>query len=213
MLDINLLRKEYASKSLNINDLNPNPFEQFLAWFQQALDAQVLEPNAMILATASMQARPSSRTVLLKKMDQKRLIFFTNYDSRKAQELKENPFASVTFFWKELERQVNIEGLVEKLSEEESSNYFMTRPRGSQLGAWASPQSQIISSREILEQEYQRLELSFEGKSIPLPSYWGGYALFPKRFEFWQGRPNRLHDRFQYTLQNDQMWQIDRLAP
>jgi pyridoxamine 5'-phosphate oxidase len=212
MLNVYQLRKEYSHKPLEINDLSSNPFIQFHHWFQQAIEAQVLEPNAMILATASLQARPSCRTVLLKKMDEKRFVFFTNYESRKGRELQANPFASCTFFWKELERQVILEGVIERLSGEESESYFSQRPRESQLGAWASHQGQTLSSRQELETVYKEVKIRFEGKTIPLPPYWGGFALFPDRFEFWQGRPSRLHDRFQYLLRNH-TWKIDRLAP
>ncbi len=212
MLDISNLRKEYRLKSLDINHLYPNPFLQFNAWFLEAQQAQILESNAMILATASSQGRPSCRTVLLKGVDAGGFLFFTNYDSRKGIDLASNPFACVTFYWAELERQIIIDGQVEKLSREESQAYFHQRPRSSQLGAWASHQDQIISSREQLEESYQHYEKIYTGQAIPLPSYWGGYRLLPDRFEFWQGRPNRLHDRFRYLLKN-QTWQIDRLAP
>lgn len=212
MLNISTLRKEYRLKSLDISNLNADPFLQFNHWFQEAQNAQVLEANAMTLATASSQGRPSCRTVLLKGIDSKGLLFFTNYDSRKGIELASNPFACVTFYWSELERQVIIDGRVEKISREESQAYFNLRPRGSQLSAWASHQDQVISSREDLEESYHRYENMYAGEAIPLPPYWGGYRLLPDRFEFWQGRVNRLHDRFRYLLKND-VWHIDRLAP
>lgn len=212
MLDINELRKDYQLKSLEIKDLNPDPFLQFEIWFQHAQQAQVGEPNAMILATASAEKRPSCRTVLLKGIDAKGFLFFTNYNSRKGEDLASNPFACTTFFWHELERQVVIKGHVEKLTQEESHTYFASRPRGSQLGAWASPQDQVIASREVLEQAFSEYEKKFKGQDIPSPPYWGGYRLLPERFEFWQGRANRLHDRFRYQLQ-DGVWVIERLAP
>lgn len=212
MLNIKDLRREYHAKEVDLKDLNQDPFIQFEIWFQDAFEGQILEPNAMILATASLQAKPSSRTVLLKGMDQRGFIFFTNYESRKAHELAENPYASVTFPWLKIERQVIIEGSVEKLSLEESTTYFATRPRTSQLGTWASHQDQVIPSRDILEQEFVRLEKEFKDKKIPLPPYWGGYRILPTMFEFHQGRANRLHDRFQYTLK-DHYWQIARLSP
>ncbi len=212
MLDVKNLRREYLLRSLNIDNLYLDPFMQFKLWFQEVQNAQVLEPNAMTLATASIQAKPSSRVVLLKGFDTQGFVFFTSYESRKAHELKDNPLASMTFLWKELERQVTIEGTVIKVSKEESQTYFHSRPRFSQLAAYASHQGHIISSRQILEEEFNRWEREYAGKEIPLPPYWGGYRLIPDRFEFWQGRLNRLHDRFQY-LRKDHQWQIDRLSP
>jgi pyridoxamine 5'-phosphate oxidase len=212
MLDINHIRKEYRLKSLDINNLNPDPFLQFNAWFDEAQLAEVMEANAMALATASAQGRPSCRIVLLKGSDSKGFLFFTNYNSRKGIDLASNPFACVTFYWRELERQVIIDGSIEKLTREEGELYFASRPRGSQLGAWASHQDESVASREELERAYGHFEKMYERKSIPMPPYWGGYRLLPERFEFWQGRPNRLHDRFRYLLRNGS-WQIDRLAP
>lgn len=212
MLDIQQLRVEYRSKSLDFLNLHTSPFVQFQTWFEEARKSQILEPNAMILATASLQARPSSRTVLLKNLDEKGLLFFTSYESRKARELEQNPFASVTFLWKELERQVIIEGKVEKSTLEQSHSYFSQRPRGSQMAVWASHQGQVIPSRTALEEEYQHVIQKYEGQSIPTPPYWGGFYLVPNRFEFWQGRENRLHDRFQYILDTE-TWHIDRLSP
>ncbi|WP_068467432.1 pyridoxamine 5'-phosphate oxidase [Candidatus Protochlamydia phocaeensis] len=211
MLDIHKLRQDYQLRSLDLPDLDPDPIKQFEQWFQEALHAHVLEPNAMTLATASLQAAPSCRTMLLKAIDTG-FIFFTNYESRKGRELDENPQASLGFLWKELERQVIIEGCAEKLSRQESERYFLSRPRGSQLGAWASHQSQVIPSRSALEEAFEHVNKEYEGKIIPLPPYWGGYRLLPKRFEFWQGRHNRLHDRLSYKLIN-QIWTIERLAP
>jgi pyridoxamine 5'-phosphate oxidase len=212
MLNINDLRKEYRLKSLDLSNLNPDPFLQFYAWFEEAQEAQVSELNAMVLATASAEGRPSCRTVLLKQMDNRGMTFFTNYDSRKGKELASNPFACVTFYWSELERQVIVEGKTEKIALDESEAYFALRPRGSQLGAWASHQDQILHSRDELEENYRHFEKLYEGKSIPKPPYWGGYRLLPESFEFWQGRASRLHDRFRYHLMEN-VWQIDRLAP
>lgn len=211
MLNISQLRKNYKNQALDLNELNPNPFVQFEHWFQEALNNNVLEPNAMILATASKEGRPSSRTILLKKMDEKGFVFFTNYKSRKGNELAENPFASATFFWKEVEQQITIEGNVKKISVHESHAYFANRPRGSQLGTWASQQGERITSREELEKQYALYEEKFKNKEIPCPPDWGGYQLIPQRFEFWQGRPNRLHDRFEYVL--NEKWLIYRLSP
>lgn len=212
MLNINNLRIEYRLKSLNLRDLNPNPFLQFCVWFKEAQRVQVLELNAMVLATASVEGRPSCRTLLLKQIDAKGFLFFTNYDSQKGRDLAHHPFACATFYWAELERQVILDGKIEKLTHQESEIYFASRPRGSQLGTWASHQDQILNSREELEDAYKYFEKLYENKAIPMPPYWGGYRLMPERFEFWQGRANRLHDRFRYLLINHE-WQIDRLAP
>jgi pyridoxamine 5'-phosphate oxidase len=212
MLNINHLRREYRLKPLDLNHLNADPFSQFSTWFVEAEQAQVLELNAMALATVSLEGRPSCRTVLLKQMDARGFSFFTNYESRKGQELSNNPFACITFYWAVLERQIIIEGRVEKLTQKESETYFASRPRSSQLGAWASQQSQVVRSREELEEAYHHFEEVYDGKEIPLPPYWGGYRLLPTSFEFWQGRPNRMHDRFRYRLQ-DNIWIIERLAP
>jgi pyridoxamine 5'-phosphate oxidase len=212
MLPLQILRKEYKLKKLDRKSLDPDPFTQFSVWFEEACMAQVAEPNAMTLATASLQGRPSCRIVLLKRFDQNGFLFFTNYESRKGKELKENPYAGICFFWKELERQVIIEGSIEKISRMESELYFNSRPRGSQLSAWISRQSQVVSSRGSLEKEYQHLEKEYEGKVIPLPPFWGGYRLIPDRFEFWQGRENRLHDRFQYEHIGSN-WIISQLSP
>lgn len=212
MFNINTLRKEYRLKSLDLNHLNPDPFLQFMAWFQEVLQAKVEEPNAMTLATASATGRPSCRTVLLKAVDGRGFLFFTNYHSRKGQELESNPFACVTFYWKELERQVIIEGGVERLTREESEQYFMSRPRGSQISAWASQQDSLLRAREELEEAFRYYEKLYEGKSIPTPPYWGGFRLIPEQFEFWQGREDRMHDRLRYRFEQGK-WKIERLAP
>ena len=213
MLNINKLRKDYQLESLHKSKLNPDPFLQFKTWFKEAIEAAVLEPNAMCLATANLKGEPSCRMVLLKGIDERGFCFYTNYESKKGQDLAENPKACATFFWKELERQVIIAGSVEKLDQEQSRQYFASRPRGSQLAVWASPQSRTIPSRVELEQEYQRLEKKFEGLEVTMPNYWGGYRIMPQAFEFWQGRPNRLHDRLRYFREGGGHWLIERLAP
>lgn len=212
MLNLKELRKEYRLKSLDIKEIHQDPFIQFQHWFQEAQTAQIPEVNAMALATSSFQGRPSCRMVLLKKMHKQGFIFFTNLQSRKARDLATNPYACATFYWHELERQIILDGYIEPLSQEEAEAYFASRPRGSQLGSWASHQDQTLTSREELEKAYRHFEEKFAGGPIPIPLYWGGYRLMPDRFEFWQGRANRLHDRFRYLLIEGK-WQIDRLAP
>lgn len=207
------LRRNYALESLLESDVAPNPFVQFDKWFNEALQAQVPEPNAMTLATATAEGRPSARTVLLKGFDEAGFVFFTNYESRKGRELSANPQAALLFVWLELERQILIEGLVEKIPAAESEAYFISRPRGSQLGAWASPQSRVIASREVLEQNLLDLEQQYRDAAVlPTPEHWGGYRVSPNTFEFWQGRESRLHDRIRYT-KSGLDWQIERLAP
>lgn len=206
------LRREYIKDILKKEDLHQNPLEQFSVWFKEAQKAEVLEPNAMSLSTVSASGKPSSRVVLLKGISENRLKFFTNYRSQKAKDLEQNPWVSINFFWPELERQVRIEGKVEKTTAEESDAYFNSRPEGSKLGAWASPQSDIIATREMMEDSHRALELEFKGKEIPRPPHWGGYNVMPERVEFWQGRASRLHDRFVYLIENGS-WKIERLAP
>jgi pyridoxamine 5'-phosphate oxidase len=206
------LRKDYVSSGLSEASLDPNPFQQFSRWFQQALDAALPEPNAMTLATATREGKASARIVLLKSFDEQGFVFYTNYESQKGKELAENPYAALVFHWIELERQVCAAGRVSRVSREESESYFHSRPVGSQLGAWASRQSQVISGREILEDRLKQLEKDYRDKLIPLPSDWGGFRLAPEMIEFWQGRPNRLHDRLRYRLL-DRRWVIERLAP
>jgi pyridoxamine 5'-phosphate oxidase len=206
------LRKDYVSSGLSEASLDPNPFQQFSRWFQQALDAALPEPNAMTLATATREGKASARIVLLKIFDEQGFVFYTNYESQKGKELAENPYAALVFHWIELERQVCAAGRVSRVSREESESYFHSRPVGSQLGAWASRQSQVISGREILEDRLKQLEKDYRDKLIPLPSDWGGFRLAPEMIEFWQGRPNRLHDRLRYRLL-DRRWVIERLAP
>jgi len=207
------LRREYCAAGLHERDLNGDPFRQFDQWLREALSAEVPEPNAMVLATVAPDGQPSTRIVLLKAVDARGFAFFTNYESRKARELAGNPRASLTFPWHALERQVNIEGRVSKLPRAEAEAYFKLRPRGSRLGAWASKQSEIIPGREVLEARVAELETQYPGEEIPLPPNWGGFVLAPERIEFWQGRPNRLHDRLRYARQTDGLWKIERLSP
>lgn len=208
------LRKEYTLKVLSEESVHPHPIEQFSIWMNEAIRAEIPEPTAMHLATVSAEGKPSLRVVLLKGIENEGFVFFTNYESQKGKELAQNPYACVNFFWAELERQVRIEGKVEKISEEASTQYFQSRPRGSQVGAWASPQSQVIPHRAFLEQKVVDYEKKFEHQPvIPKPPYWGGYVLFPSAIEFWQGRQSRLHDRIRYRLVAPQQWKIERLAP
>jgi pyridoxamine 5'-phosphate oxidase len=215
MLDKNNLhnlRQEYKTAQLTENDVDANPLHQFGKWFSAALDAQLYEPNVMTLATADRYGKPSARIVLLKEYDENGFVFYTNYESKKGQDLLENPEAALVFFWAELERQVRIEGVVSKVDPQTSANYFHSRPTGSQIGAMASPQSSILNSRESLEDKVVQLSKEYEGKEIPHPAHWGGYLIEPTHMEFWQGRPSRLHDRIVYDLV-DGSWIINRLAP
>jgi len=207
------LRKEYSSQSLLETDVEPHPFDQFQKWWMQAVNSQINEPNAMTLATASSDGMPAARIVLLKGFDKDGFVFFTNYKSYKAMQLEENPRACLVFFWKELERQVRITGLVKKISEKQSDEYFYSRPKGSQIGAWTSPQSQVIESRDWLDKQYLQLSEEFKEKELKRPPYWGGYLVTPVIIEFWQGRPSRLHDRIQYSLQENGSWKTERLSP
>jgi pyridoxamine 5'-phosphate oxidase len=206
------LRREYTLSGLRRADLDPDPVAQFQKWFAQAMAAEILEPNAMTLATVGASGQPSARIVLLKAVDTRGFSFFTNYQSRKGRELAENPKASLTFFWGGLERQVSVAGTVSKLSREESEAYFAVRPIGSQRGAWVSKQSKVVANREYLEKRLAEVEAQF-GDKVPTPPYWGGYVVSPNAIEFWQGRPNRLHDRFLYTKTESGLWLIDRLSP
>ncbi|MBC7980595.1 MAG: pyridoxamine 5'-phosphate oxidase [Armatimonadetes bacterium] len=212
-MDLSDFRKEYSARGLHREDLCDDPIELFGKWFQQATDLKVHEPNAMTLATISPDGQPSQRTVLLKAFDQKGFTFFTNYESRKAGHIAINPAVSILFPWITLERQVIINGTAEKISTAESLKYFLTRPRESQLGAWVSDQSQVISSRKILLLKLEEIKTKFHHGEIPLPSFWGGYRILPQTIEFWQGGPARIHDRFLYTRQSGQAWTIDRLSP
>lgn len=212
-MDLYDLRKEYTRGGLQREDLAADPFTQFERWFDQAVKSQVEEPNAFCLATADGDGQPSTRVVLLKQFSAAGLVFFTNYESRKARDLDTNPKAAANFLWLPLQRQVNVLGSVERVSTAESLKYFLSRPMGNRLGAWTSPQSKVISSRQILEAKLEEIKRKFANGEVPLPSFWGGYRIVPRRFEFWQGRPNRLHDRFEYRLEDDGAWTIERLAP
>ena len=207
------IRKDYRLQSFSESDSLPDPFAQFAKWWNEALDAGVDEVNAMTLATASADAMPDARMVLLKGFDPTGFTFFTNYDSAKGEQLLENPRACLVFFWKELERQVRITGLVEKVSAAESDTYFNSRPEGSRIGAWASPQSKVINNRSWLDEQESQYRTKFQSSVIQRPPHWGGYRVKPITIEFWQGRASRLHDRLQYTLQEDGGWLIERLAP
>jgi pyridoxamine 5'-phosphate oxidase len=207
------LRENYAKGGLNEEDLAASPFAQFERWFSDARAASLKEPNAMTLATATPDGHPSARIVLLKGMDSRGFVFYTNYESQKGRELEANPHAALVFYWPELERQVRISGVVARVSREESRLYFHSRPVGSQIGALASKQSETIPSREPLQARMAALEAEFAGKTVPLPDSWGGYRLKAESIEFWQGRPSRLHDRLRYVLQADKSWKIDRLSP
>ena len=211
--DIADVRKDYLSRRLRRGDLHADPIEQFSLWLEDAFRAGVIEPNAMSLATAWKDGRPLVRTVLLKGVDARGFVFFTNLESRKALQLAENPNASLLFPWLALERQVIATGSVSRLPTVEVLKYFATRPRESQLSAWASPQSSKISSRKSLEMQWEQVKRKFGAGKVPLPSFWGGYRIKPETIEFWQGGPNRLHDRFEYTRQSDDSWAIERLAP
>jgi len=211
-MDISDLRKEYLLKDLHENNLLMDPIAQFQLWLEEAIHCKITEPNAMALATCNSEGIPSCRLVLLKHFDQEGFIFFTNLESRKARELNANPYAAATFWWGELERQVRIEGKVEKAAREQAAAYFSKRPRNSQLGAWASRQSTVIPSRTVLEEQLHKYEEEFKDREIPLPHFWGGYKIIPSSIEFWQGRENRLSDRLIYILK-DQSWEIKRLSP
>jgi pyridoxamine 5'-phosphate oxidase len=211
--DIADVRKDYLSRRLRRADLHADPIVQFSLWLEDAFRVGVLEPNAMSLATAWKDGQPLVRTVLLKGVDARGFVFFTNLESRKARQLAENPKASLLFPWLALERQVIATGSASRLPTVEVLKYFATRPRESQLAAWASPQSSKISSRKFLEMEWEHMKRKFGAGKVPLPSFWGGYRMKPETIEFWQGGPNRLHDRFEYTRQSDGSWTIERLAP
>jgi len=209
--DLSNLRKQYSKSSLSVSSVSKDPFKQFDKWMLEMLRSGFYEPNAMTLATASKQGKPSVRVVLLKGIDNNGFLFFTNYKSKKGKEIEENPFGSLLFYWDKLERQVRIEGKIEKVTKEESEAYFKTRPYKSRLGAWASKQSTVIESRSVIVKEFLKFMVKFRNH-VPLPDYWGGYRLVPESFEFWQGRPNRLHDRITFTKLKKQ-WKIERLSP
>jgi pyridoxamine 5'-phosphate oxidase len=211
-MDLSDFRKEYSAKGLHRSDLDAHPLQQFTSWFQQAIELQVHEPNAMSLATVDEHGTPLQRTVLLKYFDADGFVFFTNYESRKAQHMAHNPQVSLLFPWITLERQVIVQGRAEKISTAESFKYFASRPRESQLGAWVSQQSSVVSSRKLLMQKLHEIGEKFKHGEIPLPSFWGGFRVVPQTIEFWQGGPARIHDRFLYTKQEEH-WSIERLSP
>lgn len=207
------LRHEYIGEGLHRADLDPDPIKQFDTWFAAAVKAEILDANAMALATATPDGKPSVRIVLLKTFDETGLVFFTNYASQKGRELEANPQAAIVLYWMEVERQIRMEGRIEKVSRKESEEYFHTRPEGAQIGAWASHQSEVIDGRRVLDARLAEMSQRFAGGDIPLPPHWGGYRLKPETIEFWQGRANRLHDRFRYKRGADGSWSIDRLSP
>jgi pyridoxamine 5'-phosphate oxidase len=206
-------RYEHIGKGLRRSDLDPNPIKQFANWFNTAIETGIRDVNAMSLATAGQDAKPSVRIVLLKSFDEDGFVFFTNYESEKGKQLEANPYAALGFYWIELDRQIRISGKVDKTSRKESQTYFHSRPVGSQLSAWASRQSAVLDGRRVLDARMEEMNERFAGKRVPLPAHWGGYRLKPDNMEFWQGRSNRLHDRFRYTRQSDGSWLIERLAP
>ena len=212
-MNVGALRRSATGFALDREDLNDDPIVQFEDWFRYACDSVPMDPNAVTLSTVDGQMRPSSRTVLLKSFDEEGFVFYTNYESRKAADIDANPNVSLLFFWSDSARQVKIRGKAERIPTGESLKYFLSRPRGSQIGAWVSAQSSVISSRSLLESKFQEIKQKFRDKDVPLPSFWGGYRVVPEEIEFWQGRRNRLHDRFQYTRQDDGSWTIERLAP
>jgi pyridoxamine 5'-phosphate oxidase len=206
------LRREYARARLDEGNVSPDPMTEFARWFDEAVKAEVQEPNAMTLATAGQDSAPSARIVLLKGFDERGFVFFTDYRSQKGTELEQNPRAALVFYWPELERQIRITGGTEPVGRAESEAYFRTRPRGSRISAWVSHQSQVIGSRKLLEERVPELEKRYPGEDVPLPPYWGGIRLAPRTVEFWQGRTSRLHDRIRYT-RDAQGWRIERLSP
>ncbi|MFB5944346.1 pyridoxamine 5'-phosphate oxidase [Albibacterium profundi] len=210
--ELHTIRTDYIKSELHETQVNQDPIQQFITWFNEALHSEVMEPNAMTLATATADGQPNARTVLLKHIDDRGFVFFTNYDSQKGKEIAENKKVSLLFFWPELERQVRVQGTVEKISFEESETYFHSRPRGSQLGALASHQSVRIDSREVIEEKLTELEDKYKDSEVPLPDYWGGYCVKPLQLEFWQGGAKRLHDRIVYKNDTDK-WEIFRISP
>lgn len=209
--DIQNLRRQYSKSTLSVSSVSKDPFKQFEKWFQDVLNSGFLEPNAMTLATASKTGKPSARIVLLKGIHDDGFVFYTNYKSKKGKDIEDNPYGSLLFYWDRLERQVRIEGKIEKVTKQESEEYFNTRPYKSRVGAWASKQSTVIESRSAIVREFLKYMMKFKSH-VPLPDVWGGYRLIPDSFEFWQGRPNRLHDRVRFT-KNKSGWKIERLAP
>lgn len=214
LLNLGDLREDYNRDELLEDDASKDPFQQFAKWFKTAVEAEVPEPNAMVLATSTANGRPSARVVLLKEVEAESFVFYTNYESRKGQDMAENPHAAIVFNWLSLHRQVRVEGLIEKIPGEMSTEYFQSRPKGSQIGAWASPQSQLIPHRQVLEDNVRKLQAEYSTvDKLPRPKHWGGYRLVPHTMEFWQGRTSRLHDRILYRLHKSGVWEMDRLAP
>lgn len=211
-MNVSGLRRSATGFVLDREDLNDDPVAQFEDWFRYACDTVPMDPNAVTVSTVDGEGRPSSRTVLLKYFDEAGFVFFTNFESKKARDIESNPWVSMLFFWSDAARQVKIRGKAERIPTAETMKYFISRPRGSQIGAWVSAQSSVVTSRSLLENKFQEMKEKFSNKEIPLPSFWGGYRVVPEEIEFWQGRRNRLHDRFVYSRQ-DKGWSIDRLAP
>jgi pyridoxamine 5'-phosphate oxidase len=211
--DISQLRKDYTLHSLTEKDVDTSPFGQFTRWWNQALASAIEEVNAMALSTLNQEGVPESRIVLLKGYSEKGFVFFTNYESNKGTQLQHNANCSLLFFWKELERQVRINGKAEKITAQESDDYFNSRPEGSKIGAWASPQSKVVADQQWLNQNFEKIKASYANGDIPRPPHWGGFVVCPTSFEFWQGRPSRMHDRIKYTLAKENQWRIERLAP
>lgn len=212
-MDVSSLRLSATGLTLELEELDADPVKQFEDWFRQICDTDTLEPNAMSLTTVDEQHRPSCRTVLLKYFDERGLVFFTNQSSNKAIQIAANANVALLFFWPVLGRQIAIRGTAEKISAQETLRYFVTRPRGSQIGAWVSVQSSVITSRALLEAKFDEMKRKFADKKVPLPSFWGGYRVVPRTFEFWQGRSDRLHDRFLYSMIDEDSWKIERLSP
>jgi len=212
-MNVSALRRSATGFALDREDLADDPVIQFEEWFRYACETVPMDPNAVSLSTVDSQNKPSSRTVLLKYFDENGFVFFTNFESKKAEHIVANPNVALLFFWSDAARQVKIQGTAEKIPASETLKYFVSRPRGSQIGAWVSAQSSVISSRSLLEAKFQEIKRKFKNKDVPLPSFWGGYRVVPEEIEFWQGRRNRLHDRFQYTRRQDGGWDIERLAP
>lgn len=213
MQDLPNLRQEYTKDTLDVATILTDPIKQFEKWFQEASQSGVVEPNAMTVSTVKADGRPTSRVILLKGIENQKFVFFTNYQSAKGKELEVNPAVALNFFWPELERQIRIEGIAQRIDTARSETYFQSRPRGSQVGAWSSPQSAVLENRKILEERMHEIEKRFEGKTVlPKPQQWGGFEVEPNLFEFWQGRESRLHDRIQFAKE-DQAWKIFRLAP